>query len=955
MSGLIGRTQERRRLEVAVNTAASGRGSLLLLSGEAGIGKTRLAEEILGSGGVRFVRGAASPSGSPYGALTAAIRGFLRQSPGALDACGPLRDQLAVLLPELGSPGPVGDHATLVEAIRCGLSTMAADDPVALLLDDLQWSDDATLEMLAALAVPIRELPLLIVAAYRTDELPRAHPLRRLRDDLRRDRALDEISLGTLTEREVAELAADLLGRTVSPRLVSLLYDRTGGTPFFVEELALALESTDRLVDGPSGLTLELDEEVPLPGTVRDAVLVRIAPLSDRAREAAEAAAVAGHRFDLAAVAGLGIAEGLADVFAGGLIVEESDGWAAFRHPLARDAIYEDIPWLRRSKLHRDLAERMELDAGDPGEIAAHWLAARDPSRALDALLAAIDRRAAVHAYRDAARLGSRALELWPEGERAAQRIATLEAFAVHAELAGDLTGAAVAQREVVAARRAAGNGRALADAERRIAGIYALQGDRPRALSARRVAAEAYAVNGLPGEAAAERLVIAQYLQSAGAHVEAAEVAATARAEALRVDRVGLRARAMGLQGVATVKAGNFEEGVAIVREGLSLALEHELTAETAEVYQRLGTAREIAGDYPGAADALGMALGVCDNSGADALQQVCLSCMAYVLRELGDWAEADALSRRLITEGASPGDTLVADGVLGAIEAFRGRPRAAFPLLTRCLETAANLSVVSMFCDSASALAWLAAFEGDDDRAEQYCQMLLDRWEQSEDHHYAVWGLRWACGWLADRGRLELARACTIALSSIAGSSGYPDALAALACALGDTAVADEDAETAADQLLRAVDIHHGLAIPYERAHIQYRAGRALVAADRAEEAVAQFAEAHRGARTLGAAPLAASAAAQIKALGVSLEAHLGARAADDHARAGLSRREHEVLCLLAGGQTNREIAARLVLSTRTVDAHVRSIFNKLNCRTRTEAASRAADLGLLDSAPA
>jgi ATP/maltotriose-dependent transcriptional regulator MalT len=327
----------------------------------------------------------------------------------------------------------------------------------------------------------------------------------------------------------------------------------------------------------------------------------------------------------------------------------------------------------------------------------------------------------------------------------------------------------------------------------------------------------------------------------------------------------------------------------------------------------------------------------------------------MAYVLRELGDWDEVDALCERLLDDGLPEQDTLVADGVLGAIEAWRGRPRTALPLLTRCLETATALNVVSMLCDSAAALAWLAAHEGDAERAEQHCRLLLERWEHSEDRHYAIWGLRWACGWLAGRGQLGLARACADALSSIAASSGHPDALAALAFALGETALADGDPQTAAQQLLRAVELHAGLDIPFERASIRLAAGVALVAAGQREPAIEQFVEAHRGARALGAVPLASEAAARLEALGVSLEARLGARAADDHARAGLSRREHEVLVLVADGLTNREIAGRLFLSTRTVDAHVRSIFSKLDCRTRTEAAGRAAELGLLTGPPA
>jgi DNA-binding CsgD family transcriptional regulator len=947
----IGRIDERVKLRVAASAAAAGNGSLVLLSGEAGIGKTRLAEDALAGDDLRFLRAAATPAGSPYGPITAALRAFLRDVPGGLDDCGSLRDQLAVLLPELGPAGPVADPETLIEAIRCALVTVAEEQPSALLLDDLQWSDDATLEALSRLAPTLADTHLLIVAAYRNDEISRSHPLRRLRTDLNRDRLLNEIALGPMTARESEALVEELLGVAPSARLMTTLMDRSGGNPFFLAELALALHDTDRLTPSPDGLQLSLDADMPLPSTIRDAVLVRTSQLPAMPRETAEVAAVIGNRFDIAVLAELGASDGLGDLLATGLVVEQLDGWAAFRHPLERDAIYEDIPWLRRSELHRQIAELLERGTGDRGEIAAHWLAARDTSRALDALLDAIAERDRVHAHRDATRLGTQALELWPEGERIDERIAALEAHAIHAELAGDLTEAARAQREVVTARRSAGAGRALADAERRIAGIYALQGDRASALAARRVAAESYAANSLPGEAAAERLVIAGYLQSAGEHTEAAAVAAAARDEALRADRVGLRARAMGIEGVATVKGGAFDDGIAIVREGLSLALKHELTAETAEVYQRLGTAREIAGDYPGAADALGTALGFCETGGEAALEHVCLSCMAYVLRELGDWAEVDALAKRLIVPGARADDTLVADGVLGAIEAFRGRPQIALELLTRCHDTARSINVVSMQCDSAAALAWLFAQQGDNDRAYEYCRMLLDRWEQSEDHHYAVWGLRWASGWLAANGHVATARECANGLSSIVASAGYPDALAALACALGETALADGDLETAVQQLERSCDLYAALHIPFERASVQLRAGEVLAAADERDRAIARLVAAYSSAQELGATTLASAAANELTSLDASLEEHLGARAADDLERYGLSRREHEVVQLVAEGMTNKEIGARLFLSTRTIDAHLRSILTKLDCRTRTEAAARAAEFGLLD----
>lgn len=947
---LIGRESEQAALEAVLVESLEGRGSLMLLAGEAGVGKTRFAEEVAESADAHFLRGASAPGGLAYAPVTSALRGFMRAVPGGLSGCGPLRSHLALLLPELGEAIGETDRATLFEAIRCGLAAVVAERPAVVLLDDLQWSDDATLELLAALAAPLRELPVLVLGVYRSDEIPRVHQLRRLRNDLRRNRSLRELTLEPLTARGTAELAERVLGAAPSARLAGTLHDRTGGIPFFVEELAAALESGGRLRSGADGLELALDAEVPLPQTIRDAVMLRAGDLSGQARATAEAAAVVGARFDVELVAALGREAGLDELVTSGLIVELEPGRAAFRHPLARDAIYEDVPWLRRRSLHRELAAALEERHGGQAEVAAHWLAARDDSRALSSLVRAVGERSQVHAYRDAARLGRQALDLWPEGERGAERIEVLERHARFAELAGELAEAARAQREVVAARRSEGPGRALADAERCLAAIYELQGDRERALTARRVAADAFAANGFPGEAAAERLIAAGYLASAGNHADAVELTRAAGEEAGRADRTDLRARVLGLQGVAQVKGGEYDEGMETIRAGLSLALEQELALETAEVYQRLGTAYEIAADYGGARDALTTAIGFCEANGAEGMEHTCLSCMAYVLRELGDWEGAAKLSDELRYPGTGAGATVVADGILGSIRAFRGEWSVARPLLVKCLDTSTRLDIVSMGVDSAAALALLEENEGDLDHAHEHCRFLLERWTRSEDHHYAVWGLRWASCFFARHGSLREARACADALSGIAATTGHPDALAALACALGETALADGHPDVAAQQLDRAVELHASLEIPFERAQIQLHAGVALAAAGERGAAVERLCEAHRTARRLGAAPLATQAADRVAGLGESVERRLGRRAAADHEQAGLSRRELEVMRSVASGATNREIAAELVLSTRTVDMHVRNILAKLRCRSRTEAAAKAGDLGLL-----
>jgi ATP/maltotriose-dependent transcriptional regulator MalT len=388
----------------------------------------------------------------------------------------------------------------------------------------------------------------------------------------------------------------------------------------------------------------------------------------------------------------------------------------------------------------------------------------------------------------------------------------------------------------------------------------------------------------------------------------------------------------------------------VETVRAGLSLALAHELTPQAAELYQRLGTALETAGDYGGAHEALTTAVGLCRTGDADALQYGCLSCVAYVLRELGDWDASVELCRELQAGDVRPDDTLVADGVLGAIHAFRGEPARARPLLLRALDTASRLNVISMQLDTAASLAFLEDQTGDRDAAAEHCRFVLERWEHSEDRHYAVWGLRWAASFFAERGAGAEARGCADALARIAAHTGHPDARAALAHALAETALLDGDAATAAQQIGRALELHAALDIPFERAHIQLRAGVVLAAAGEREPALERLAGAYRTARRLGARPLAMRAAEETAHLGASVERRLGRRAAAAHDGAGLSRREVEVMRLLAVGRTNREIARELFLSPRTVDAHVRSIFSKLGCRSRVEAATRAGELGLL-----
>src|SRR4051812_2411585 len=315
-SALIGREAESALLAQAVDRARTGTGALVLLCGEAGVGKTRLAEEAAAASAAVVLRGAASNStATAYGPVVAALRSWLRARPDGLDAGGPLRGHLALLLPELGAPAATSDRATIVEAVVWAFARVAAaDGPVVVLLDDLQWSDEATLGVLAGLAPALADMPVLVIAAYRSDGLPRDHMLRWLRNELRRGGGVAELALAPLDREHTAELLAALLAEAPSPALVHALHDRTQGLPFFVEELARALLVSGRLEPGPRGLELCGDGEVPAPDTVRDAVLMSASALSDDGRAAAEAAAVAGQAFDLALVGRLASEAGVVEL-----------------------------------------------------------------------------------------------------------------------------------------------------------------------------------------------------------------------------------------------------------------------------------------------------------------------------------------------------------------------------------------------------------------------------------------------------------------------------------------------------------------------------------------------------------------------------------------------------------------------------------------------------------------
>lgn len=951
-ANLIGRERECAVIARHAAAAQAGDGGLVLLAGEAGVGKTSLVRHALTESGLSVLEGRAYQGITlPYGPLVTVLRSANPRLSDDAELGVVLTRALTLAVPDFAAPA-AGDRSALFEAFRAAFAALAERQPLAVFLDDLHWADSATLELLPALVGALARLPLFLVVVYRSDEIPRGHPVRRLRSDLRRMGRFEELTVEPLDREQTAGLVARTLGLSPDPLLAAAIYDRTEGVPFFVEELVAGLVSGERLHQGAAGLELGGGAALPLPESVRDAVLLRLNGLADEVRRALEIAAVLGQEFDIDLVAALADHDHWAtEPTERNLIAEIAPGRAAFRHALTREACYLDVPWSRRRTLHRQLAARLEADGAAPAIVAEHWLAGRESDRARGAFLGAAEGSCRVHAYRDAAVAVRRALELWPEGVDEPDRLAALERLGRCAELCGELGEATQIWRELVVAYQQHGDPYQIAVAERQLAGIHELQGDWERALATRQRAATRYAACNLPAEAATERLRAAAYLRSAASYHAALSLLVTAHTEAASAARWDLQARILGLEGNVRVRLGASAEGLALVRAGLALALEHQLTGAATEVYHRLADSLEHAGDYTGAQAAYQSAFSFCQAHDAATMGQLCLACLTVVLRQTGDWEQAATLCREVLAaDDVVPHARAVASGILGLVQVLSGRTRHARPLFVEAIGLARRIELFPVELIGYWGLALVDEQTGAVEAAIAQCRTLLARWAMTEERHYIVPILHWAVTYCAEHGADGEARSCAAALAQIAAATGQADALAALAHALGETALLDGDAAGAAAHFGRAQALLRDRDTPFERALTMRRAGAALIRAGEREAGIGQLADAYRAARQLGARPLAACIARELAALGEPVERHLGRRAASQLTHAGLSRRERDVLQLIAVGRTSPEIGTTLHVSPRTVEMHVQRLLDKLDCGTRAEAVHKATTLGLL-----
>lgn len=864
-AGLLERSGELSALATALGAVTpGGQGRIVLVAGEAGIGKTAL---------LRQFTAAAAPAARVLWSRCEPL--FTARPLGpVLELAGAIGGETAARAADGGTPYDVAS------ALFPGL----AATPTIAVVEDVHWADEATLDVVRLFARRVAGAPVLLVLSYREDELDRSHPLRVVLGDLPGSERVTRLELGGLSARAVAELAGP--GGRVD---AGELHRRTAGNCFYVTEVLASGGET-------------------VPRSVRDAVLARVARLRGAARDVLDAASVVpgpteAWLLDALAPAAPAV---LDECLATGMLVLAGDR-VEFRHEIAREVVAESLPPGRRRALHRAALDALAAHPAGQRELARlahHADAAGDGAAVLTYAPAAAAQALAAGARREAARLYARALRFAPTLEPDGQ-VTLLEAFADAASPTDMGREAAGALRAAIAIHAERGDPVRQGDALRRLGSLLGKGGALAEAVAAIS-AAVALLEEQPPGPELARAynaMAAATGITDDDAGVLWGKKAIEAAEQADCLDAVG---DTLNVVGTAELRQGNLG-GLERLDRSLEIARQARDDLGIARAYMHPAAALAGRREWAIAERYIRQGREFCQDRGMQSGYGWLTEFAAEAALAQGRWDEALARATELRGWLADEAWMFRVTGLvtMAALQARRGEPGCA-ALLDEAERTArptATARTVLQVAAVRAEAAWLAGAEprqiGEVVRSAR-AGPAVTRWFAGE---VEAWAHRAGldCGdpaELPEPYRLEIRGDADGAARWWLDRGCAYDAALALAWS--------------GDRLLmrRALDLLHDL----------------------------------------GAKPAAAVVARQLRLLGEQ-GLRRGPRPATAANAAGLTSRQAEILALLAEGLSNSEIAARLVVSGRTVDHHVLAVFRKLGVRNRAEARAAGERLGLLD----
>ncbi len=1004
----IGRRRELGSLTDAVVRGTAGDAVVALVGGDAGMGKSRLVAEVAVAARERgwlVLEGGCVSLGNGEGLPFAPIVEALRRLPGMIAAgqAGPIHDidelrmletsDLGRLVPELGAvaaPDPdVFDRpgwvqARIFEGLLVLLRSLGERVPVLLVVEDLHWSDSSTRDVLSFLARNARTERLAVIGTYRTDELNRRHPLRPWLSEMERLPRVVRIEIGRFGRSDLDAQIGAILGQRPSLEMLEAIERRAEGNPFFVEELLA------------SGAGAPGDG---LPPTLRDVLMTRVTALSEDAQRILGVAAVAGRTVEpdlLAEIAGAAetdIEGPLREAVAAQILTIDAQNRPdayRFRHALLAEAVYDDLLPSERRRLHAAYAAALDarpVPSGAEGasrlaSLAHHATAAHEPVVALRAWVRAARAAAGSHAFAEASRAYERAIELWdavPADDRPgdADAAALYHEGALAAMISGRNARAADLARAAVDRLDPETQLERWAAANERLARAVWISGGMDEGLAR----LESTAAILAPGDPSPMRARILAAIAGAhmlqGDHPRALEVARSAIDESRATGARLSEAHALNTLGTSTALLGDCEEGLRTLRDAFELTNELNDVDDRGRSFANLSSTLLVCGageeSLRVSLDGVAWARGVGATNGYG---RFIAGNAIDAAVQLGRWDRAEELVDELLAGDPEGANRISMISNVGPLYARRGRAADAERLLAEGKTFVDSLLEAQFTGPVHVGLVELALATGRIGDAAATAADGIARLNRTRDRFYQS-ELR-ALGARAEADRAELTRAgrdTATAAEAAAVAAGYRDELhgwvaemprpdayggslaADAAQAAAEARRADGVADPAAWQA--AVQAADRAVSAWRQAYVRYRAAEALLGARAPRrDAAAELGDAAARATALGAEPLlgwieALARRSRIEIPTAQPSAELDTPAipeppADDH---GLTAREREVLALLVEGDTNRRIAEQLFISESTAGVHVSNILGKLGVTSRTEAATVAARLGLVD----
>jgi DNA-binding CsgD family transcriptional regulator len=955
---MVGRRAELARLDEALEAAARGMPLAIVVSGEAGVGKTRLVREFT-SGvrerGGRVWEGRCVPLTDgllPYAPIVDVLRAVasetgmeqLREVAGSAAA-----GRLAVLLSDLAPrPAPTGGDRALPAVSRLYgdlvdlVQRLVADRTAVVVIEDLHWADGSTLALLSMLLGGRRNSRLLLICTYREGELPPDHPIRQLLAEWTRA-GVDRMALRPLEYAETAALMAAILRNTPDPSEAERTFVRSGGNPFLVEELLAAGTLAEEL---------------------RDILLMRVRRLPLAAQRVLRVVALSGRGVDhelVEQVYGGQVDKLVRTAVQENLLVVDGDRYG-FRHMLVAEALVADMLPGEQVRLHRAFAEALaaRVSAGrapstvaaDQAELAYHWSAAGDRGRALVAAVAAGLAAEQVYAVPEARLHFEHALRLWQHAPHAhadaALGLAELYQHAAEtASLVGDVDDALAYVRQAIDLVGEHGDPMQLGLLHERLGRYLRLSTAAEGAMIAAYQTAVAL-VPSAPGQVRARVLAgLASVLLLAGRIPESREWAEQALAVAREVGARQEEVHILSTLGVDLTRLGAPDEGIARLRDAVELGADLDDLDIALRAYTNLSHCLFVTGELVEAADVARSGAEEADRRGAArSFGKMLHGNASEALFYLGRWDEMAALLPETAEYDGNPMQCMVLGHATALLHTAQGRFDEADEHLNVARQALAPDAILERRVMLDAGFAELRLWQGRPAEALEWATAGLRAINDLEPTESLARLLAAAARARADLAQGSAETAALAALAALAARLPRQPALPAAHVTLARAELARARGVQDPRAWAAACDAWKALGCPYPLAYARWRHTEALLAARRRRDATVTLRGAYEAATDLGARPLLA----ELDRLADRARIHPAPADVERPPAYGLSRREVEVLRLIGLSYTNRQIATALSISEHTVSIHVSRVLTKLGVANRVAAALRAQRDGLL-----